>query len=339
MTFHPIADIFPLMTGDEYQALVTDIATHGLYEPLWLYEGQILDGRNRWNACVELGIEPEVHEYTGNAPLAFVVSMNLHRRHLTREQRDEVLRQLRAQGMTLQKIADAVGVSVGTAHNVAGDVIFNSEIENIRGQIRPAHYLPRQIDEEDEHDEYDFNREQIIEANRQGACIIVPEKLPPHVAYNAGNNEWYTPTDYIRRVVAVMGGIDLDPASNETANTVVGAVHFYTAEDNGLAQEWSGRVFMNPPYASELIGKFVDKLLASPDVTEAIVLVNNATETRWFQLLAQSASAICFPAGRVRFWSPEKESFPLQGQAVLYLGTNIGRFIEYFSDLGTVWRK
>ena len=87
MEFHPIANIFPMMTGDDYRALVQDISDNGIMEPITLYQGQILDGRNRWTACLELGIDPPQKEYTGDNPLAYVVSLNLVRRHLSESQR------------------------------------------------------------------------------------------------------------------------------------------------------------------------------------------------------------------------------------------------------------
>jgi hypothetical protein len=87
LSAHPLANLFPLMNDADFTALRDDIATQGLLEPLWLYEGQILDGRNRYKACRALGIQPQVRTYTGTDPLGFVLSMNLVRRHLNESQR------------------------------------------------------------------------------------------------------------------------------------------------------------------------------------------------------------------------------------------------------------
>jgi ParB family chromosome partitioning protein len=160
---------------------------------------------------------------------------------------------------------------------------------------------------------------------------------PAHVSHNSGENEWYTPQEYIDAATATMGRIELDPASTATANQVVKAVKFYTESDDGLSKRWRGNVFLNPPYAQPTVGQFAEKLVASfndNDIEQACVLVNNATETKFFQLMASVASAVCFPAGRVKFWHPSRESAPLQGQAVLYFGENPKKFRINFSDFG-----
>jgi hypothetical protein len=168
---------------------------------------------------------------------------------------------------------------------------------------------------------------------------IEQEEAPkdkPHVANNSGNNEWYTPADYIEAAREVMGSIDIDPASNDIAQETVKAAVYYTAETNGLDKEWCGNVWMNPPYASDLIGKFIDKLVGElPNIEQAIVLVNNATETEWFGKLISRANAVCFPRSRVKFYMPDgKTGAPLQGQAVIYFGEHKERFAEVFSGKG-----
>jgi len=88
MEFHPVANIFPMMSAGEFKALKADIAINGLREPIWFHDNQIIDGRNRYNACEEIGVEPRFREWDGVGSLvAFVVSLNLIRRHLDETQR------------------------------------------------------------------------------------------------------------------------------------------------------------------------------------------------------------------------------------------------------------
>ena len=175
--------------------------------------------------------------------------------------------------------------------------------------------------------------------NHRSWGAVIDSLGTAHVSNNSGDNEWYTPPELIEAARDVMGGIDLDPASSADANSIVKAKRFYTALEDGLAQEWSGRVWMNPPYASKLILPFCVKLaegVAEGRVTQAIALVNNGTETAWFQRMGEIATALCLPTKRVKFWHPEKESAPLQGQALVYFGEGVNDFCRRFTQFGLV---
>jgi phage N-6-adenine-methyltransferase len=160
------------------------------------------------------------------------------------------------------------------------------------------------------------------------------------VTLNTGENEWYTPDEYLDLARQALGGFDLDPASSRLANERVRATNIFTEEDDGLKQEWKGRVWMNPPYAQPLINDFADKLVAEYDagnVTAAIVLTNDSTDTAWFHTLANNCSGICFTRGRIRFVSPRGEAgTPTQGQAFFYFGIDADIFADVFHDVGFV---
>lgn len=87
LEFHEYANIFPLIKGPEFEGLKKDIKENGLIDPVILYEGKILDGRNRYLACGEVGVKPDFTEFEGVDPLSYVISLNLHRRHLNESQR------------------------------------------------------------------------------------------------------------------------------------------------------------------------------------------------------------------------------------------------------------
>lgn len=346
--------VMPDLTPVEYEILKSDIAANGVLVPVEVDEhGELLDGHHRVRAWQELRAEGlNIADYprlirggwTEEQKRNHARRLNVVRRHLSKEQRDQLMIDMRRDGMSYRAIAEAVGVS----HETARSAVANTTVKNLTvdlpdrilgkdGKMRPAHRFvsPESPDDTDEYleqladdpDGYEWSDEQ-------------PEATPtakPHVSHNSGNNEWYTPAEYIDAARQVMGEIDLDPASNPTANTVVNAKVFYTAGDDGLARDWSGNVWMNPPYASELVKQFAAKMARhwrAGDISEAIVLVNNATETEWFRTLIDCATAVAFPHSRVKFWQPNGEpGSPLQGQALIYLGDNPTGFRTAFRHL------
>jgi len=130
--YHPVAALFPLLDGAEFEELKADIAENGLLEPIWIdAEGKIIDGRNRHRACIETGRVPTFRVLNdGRSLVSFVVSMNLHRRHLSSSQRAvialDVLPMLEEQAEERQK-------------RLAGDNwqnrIVTQSTENLREQI------------------------------------------------------------------------------------------------------------------------------------------------------------------------------------------------------------
>jgi N6-adenosine-specific RNA methylase IME4 len=93
--FHPFANIFPLMEGAEFEELIAaPVRRDGVREPIWIYEGKILDGRNRYRAALAAGVPCPTRLYEGNDALGFVIALNLHRRHLDESQRAMVAAKL-----------------------------------------------------------------------------------------------------------------------------------------------------------------------------------------------------------------------------------------------------
>lgn len=155
-----------------------------------------------------------------------------------------------------------------------------------------------------------------------------------------GDNEGYTPAEYIEKARNVMGSIDLDPASSDFAQDVVKADKYYTEENSGLDKDWAGNVWLNPPYENKLITQFTDKITTEKGITKAVILTNNNTDTRWFKQLYEWCDLICFTTGRVKFYKKDGTiSAPTNGQAFFYKGENKDQFYNEFKDVGIVVQK
>jgi ParB family transcriptional regulator, chromosome partitioning protein len=153
------------------------------------------------------------------------------------------------------------------------------------------------------------------------------------------SDEWYTPQKYIEAAREVLGAIDLDPASCEAAQKTIQAAGYFTKEDDGLAQEWHGRVWLNPPYSQPLASQFGDKLLEELDagrVTACVMVQNASTDAGWFHKLANRAT-ICLTRGRINFDRADGESSANRyGQCFFYFGPEPDRFCEVFGSFGLV---
>ncbi len=180
--------------------------------------------------------------------------------------------------------------------------------------------------------------EKSVEPTTYGAIKFFQD---PHVSENSHENEWYTPPKILHAARQAMGSIDTDPASCEAANKMVKAETYYDMDDDGLTQQWSGNVWLNPPYVQPLVSRFtkaaVNKYL-SGEIGQACVLVNNATETEFFQYMLENCSALCFPKGRIKYINEagDQANSPLQGQAILYFGDRASEFGNAFSEIGEV---
>jgi hypothetical protein len=131
--FHPFAAKFPLMKGRDFDELVKDIGTNGLRHPIIQHEGQILDGRNRYRACLNSGVAPIFHTFSGDDPFAFVISANIHRRHLTPKQKRDVIAELLKQNPERSNLATAKAAKADdkTVDSVRKELVSRSEIPNV----------------------------------------------------------------------------------------------------------------------------------------------------------------------------------------------------------------
>lgn len=162
--------------------------------------------------------------------------------------------------------------------------------------------------------------------------------------FSSESNEYYTPPAYIEAARQVMGGIDLDPASCENAQRTVQAAMYYSEQDDGLLQDWRGRVWMNPPYGKvgneSSQGYWAQYLISQHEkgnVTEAVFLVKAAVGYEWFEVLWDKLP-VCFARERVSFIREDgnDDGQSKQGTAFFYIGPNVPAFTATFRQFGRI---
>jgi phage N-6-adenine-methyltransferase len=150
------------------------------------------------------------------------------------------------------------------------------------------------------------------------------------------SDEWYTTPDIIEAVNKVMGGIDLDPCSNDRDNPNVPAGAYYTKEDDGLSKQWHGRVYVNPPYGNQIpfwVNKINEEYRAG-NINQCILLLPARPDTRWFRALKEYPR--CFMHGRVTFNDHDNSApFPTM---LVGIGVDLHKFIEVMEGLGDVYQ-
>lgn len=202
-----------------------------------------------------------------------------------------------------------------------------------------------------------------------GVSDKAAKKLKSHQLINADSGvcEYYTPKFIVEASREVMGTIDLDPASSETANLVVKANHIFTTLDNGLSEKWFGNVWMNHPYSkgekaclevesfcTKKICKergyhihedipsnadWINKLASEytrGNITQACCITYASTSEAWFRSLHKYPQ--CYLVPRTNYYLPDgrKKTGVTKGSVVTYLGSNVDKFAEVFSGFGEV---
>ena len=371
-------NLFPKASEEDFARLLDDMRANG-YDatmPITLYQGAILDGWNRYCAAIELGLTPATVQFDGDdgAALEYTLRTN-KRRNMSSSQwatvaveaeeiRAAIQAQVEAQRRAKQAATQAEPVSQlideqparnedRTDHKVAE--VFNTNRTYINEAAKLKETSPETFEmvkagEVSVPLAAQFAalpteaKQEAMDAIAEGgepAKEVMREAVKNHRAIGTGENEWYTPAEYVELAREVMGGIDLDPASCAQANEVVGAATFYTKEDDGLSKDWAGRLWLNPPYSRDLMPAFVEKLRTSfmdGAVDQAVLVSHNNTDTAWFHTLAGVASAICFPKKRIRFYRDSEIAAPTNGQAFFYLGDDPQKFISTFECVGFVVR-
>lgn len=326
-------------------ALRSSIERFGVLVPVAFDQhGNVLDGHQRQRIAETLGVD-----YPRNVVIVsdedeareIARTLNEDRRAMPKAERLEVVKALREDGHSIRAIAGAVGIdSRQVQRELSGvDMSTPPATRGLDGKTYPARREPRQATEAGE---------ATVDATHEEDEIPVEPATEPApkeeseqkwqgdkgVLITTGEDDWLTPPHIVEAAAASLGAIDLDPCSSLSYMDNVPAALRWTVEDNGLSRQWSGRVYMNPPYGRP-IGDWTSKLAssyASGDVTAYVALVPGRTDTKWFADFI--GCHYCFIRGRLSFGNVDQGApFP---SVAIYAGPHPDWFHAEFAQHGLI---
>ena len=156
---------------------------------------------------------------------------------------------------------------------------------------------------------------------------------------DSGHQEWYTPSWLIERVRRFYDDkLDLDPASDESANQMVGADTFYTREDDGLQKEWFGNVWLNHPYGRKENDQWSNKIIHArwEGADQVTGICYASTSEKWCNRIITTADVICFISGRIKFIDArtgEPGGSSQKGSMIYYYGPEPKKFVRNFDGV------
>ena len=347
--------LIPPLSPEEYSGLERNIIENGCRHPIDIWNGFIIDGHNRYRICTEHGIKfrTESIDFGSRADVKlWMIKNQFDRRNLRNFQRVELALALEP---ILREVAQENQIKAGgdnrpLYHNcgkAVDPIHVDKELSKIsklsHNTISRGKKIAAAATEEQKEQlragETSINRVYVEIREKETGC-----QLESHQILNQSkNNEWYTPSKYIKSVRELLGRIDLDPASCEAANKNVMAANIYTKDDDGFNMDWPGKVFLNPPYGfgkdnisnQNLWSRKLIEQYKKGITKEAILLVNAVPSNKWFQPLWEFP--ICFTDHRIRFYNDDTEAGqPTHSNCFVYLGNRVNTFYELFSEFGIV---
>lgn len=153
-------------------------------------------------------------------------------------------------------------------------------------------------------------------------------------------DDFYTNSIIIEAARRSLGDIELDPASHPWANQTVKANRIFTKHDDGLSKQWTGRVWLNPPFSEwqEWVPKILSEWRSGRVSAMCVLCATRTLSARYFAGIHEACNAFCVLNGRIPFWGSRATS-PDDGHAVFYFGTDVNRFTREFETIGHVYKK